>query len=160
MDSEGLFDFAQYMYHVLMPPIIHYGVAHPWLCDALGHLNTRNYHAMYDDALFVFLAIIGCPSGAGASVQYGFVDVRNELEYFNEVAAGAVIKIHTVVEKIGKKSMTVALRMTAIDDSITVSSMNAVMVCMDLQSRTPSIIPEELRTKISPFMAGPSLPDH
>ena len=42
-----------------MPPIIHYGVAHPWLCDALGHLNTRNYHAMYDDALFVLLAIIG-----------------------------------------------------------------------------------------------------
>ena len=26
------------------------GVAYPWLCDSMGHMNTQFYAAMYDSA--------------------------------------------------------------------------------------------------------------
>ena len=31
------------------------GMAHPWNCDTMGHMNTRFYAAIYDDASFHFL---------------------------------------------------------------------------------------------------------
>lgn len=35
------------------------GIAHPWLCDIMGHLNTRNYMAMFDNASMYFLSLLG-----------------------------------------------------------------------------------------------------
>ena len=30
-------------------------VAHPWMCDVLGHMTTRHYVAMFDDAAYHML---------------------------------------------------------------------------------------------------------
>ena len=35
------------------------GVVHPWLCDAMGHLTTRHYVGMFDDAGYHLLAALG-----------------------------------------------------------------------------------------------------
>ena len=35
------------------------GVAAPWLCDAMGHMNTRHDAAMFDDALLHSLVKLG-----------------------------------------------------------------------------------------------------
>jgi acyl-CoA thioester hydrolase len=32
------------------------GVAYPWHCDSMGHMNTQFYAAMYDSATFHFLS--------------------------------------------------------------------------------------------------------
>ncbi len=34
------------------------GVAHPWMCDTMGHMNVRHYAAMFDDASFQLLGHI------------------------------------------------------------------------------------------------------
>jgi hypothetical protein len=42
------------------------GVAYPWQCDAMGHMNTQFYSALYDGAGFHFLAMLAqCRAGAG-----------------------------------------------------------------------------------------------
>ncbi len=48
------------------------GVTHPWMCDAMGHMNMRFYAAMIDDAGFQLLGHLagteaeGEPGLAGA----------------------------------------------------------------------------------------------
>ena len=32
--------------------VTYVGVAHPWMCDAMGHMNVRHYMAMFDVASF------------------------------------------------------------------------------------------------------------
>ncbi len=54
-------------------------VAHPWLCDAMGHLNTRHYFAMFDDAPMVLLAQIAGPAEQAFAAERGWADVRNEV---------------------------------------------------------------------------------
>ena len=34
---------------------VYRGVAHPWLADVMGHMTTRHYVAMFDDASYHFL---------------------------------------------------------------------------------------------------------
>ena len=35
--------------------LVQKNVAHPWMCDVLGHMTTRHYIAMFDDAAYHML---------------------------------------------------------------------------------------------------------
>jgi len=35
--------------------LVQKNVAHPWMCDILGHMTTRHYVAMFDDAAYHML---------------------------------------------------------------------------------------------------------
>src|SRR5690606_26306527 len=69
-------------------------VAHPWHCDQMGHMNVRYYSALFDDAGFQFL---GHLAGPGAPEQLGWADVRSEVHYRNETAAGTLLTVTTSV---------------------------------------------------------------
>ncbi|WP_245493128.1 MULTISPECIES: acyl-CoA thioesterase [unclassified Mesorhizobium] len=79
------------------------GVVHPWMCDAMGHLNVRHYVAMFDDASFQLLGRIADPR---LTPSLGWADVRMEIDYTHETAAGTLITVRTVVEKVGRSSLT------------------------------------------------------
>ena len=40
--------------------LVQKNVAHPWMCDVLGHMTTRHYVAMFDDAAYhmLYLSLI------------------------------------------------------------------------------------------------------
>ena len=64
-------------------------VAHPWQCDVMGHLTTRFYLEMFDDASYHFLyTVFGWTISAHESQKYGWADVRHVIEYKAEVSAG------------------------------------------------------------------------
>ena len=67
-------------------------VAHPWQCDVMGHLTTRFYIEMFDDASYHFLAqVFGWkPDNADAP---GWADVKHTVEYQDEVAPGDLLEI-------------------------------------------------------------------
>jgi acyl-CoA thioester hydrolase len=127
------------------------GVVHPWLCDALGHLNTRHYVAMFDDALAVVLAQLGHRPGQ----PRGWVDVRNEIDYLAEARVGNVLEIFACVSKIGGKSMTLDSEMRAIDGAPLHARMRAVVVYFDLELRQSVQIPEDIRLKATAMSAAP-----
>lgn len=133
--------------------ISQFGVAHPWLCDSLGHMNTRHYHGMFDDALFVLLARLGVHVGAGRSSGIVFVDVRNELDYTAEVHAGDVVIIRAHLEQIGNKSITAILSMTSIDAVRSHAAMKAVLVCMEVKSRKAVSLPDIVRLEAQRYLA-------
>jgi acyl-CoA thioester hydrolase len=127
------------------------GIVHPWLCDSFGHLNTRHYVAMFDDATHVLIAHLGYRKGDA----HGWVDVRNEIDYLAEVRAGAVVEISSSVTKLGTKSVTLCAEMRSFEGSLTHSRMQAVIVYFDLSRRCSARIPDEVREKAAGLAMAP-----
>ena len=46
---------------------VHTAVAHPWLCDIMGHMTTRHYTAIFDDASYLYFFRVFGWSGSDAS---------------------------------------------------------------------------------------------
>ncbi|MEJ5022601.1 acyl-CoA thioesterase [Ochrobactrum vermis] len=79
------------------------GVAHPWMCDVMGHMNVRYYAGMFDDASFQLLGHI---AGKIPDDGFGWADVRSTTDYKQEVPAGDLLTINSHVLKVGRSSIT------------------------------------------------------
>lgn len=120
------------------------GVAFPWLCDAMGHLATQHYMAMFDVASFHFLAMIGPPLAELTAAHLGWADVHHEVHYRREIRAGELLVIRSSLLSVGDTSVHYRHTMTG-EDGSTRAVLDAVSVHFDLKSRTKLKLPE-LRT--------------
>lgn len=123
------------------------GVAHPWLCDAFGHLNTRNYVAMFDDASFHFFSALGASMIELREQRRGWADVRAELEFEAEVPLGHLVIVRTGVVRVGRTSLTYRHEMRGADEDRLHASMQTVTVHFDLEARRAVPLPEALRER-------------
>lgn len=121
------------------------GVAHPWLCDAMGHMNTRHHCGMFDDALMHFLAMLGYRFSWVQERQEGWVDVQLDMSLHAEVRAGSLLRIASAVEKVGNSSLTVQHRMTDAETDILLATMRSVTVYLDLKTRRSRPLPAAIR---------------
>lgn len=122
-------------------------IAHPWLCDAQGHLNTRHYAAMFDEAGWLTFSLIGYKASAASEQNFGWADVRHVTEYKKEVPAGAFVRLDASIIKLGKSSVTIAQRMVDLDDEAVVATFEAVSVAYDLKAHRSREIPPEMRAE-------------
>ena len=114
--------------------ITYAGIVHPWMCDSMGHLNVRHYVAMFDDASFQLLGRI---AGQGdADNRLGWADVRMEIDYKHETAAGTLITVYSHIEKIGASSLTYMHEMRGTLDDGLHAQMRTITVRFDLQKRS------------------------
>jgi len=126
--------------------VVQKGVAHPWMCDVIGHLTTRYYMAMFDDAAYHLLyAVFGWAGASDAEGKIGWADVRHIIEYRAEVAAGDVLEIRAGLTKIGIKSITISYEMTNLGNKETAATLECVCVLFDLQSRESIELSDQLR---------------
>lgn len=79
------------------------GVAHPWMCDVMGHVNVRHFAAMFDDASFHLLGHI---AQAVPNDAWGWADVQSTTHYQREIRAGELLVIHASVLRVGKSSLS------------------------------------------------------
>ena len=119
-------------------------VIHPWNCDAQGHLNTRHYVGIFDDANQVLLARIASGS-QDAAPGLGWADVRNEVEYLAEVTAGTIVDVSAAIRRIGTKSLTIASEIRRANSGDACARMLAIITRFDLTARravalSPSLI--------------------
>ena len=121
-----------------------YGVVHPWLCDAMGHLTTRHYLGFFDDASYQLFAALGYDAETGKAERQGWADVRHEVDYRAELAAGALIRIDGRVEAVGRSSITTRLRMFARSDDRLCATLLARTVCFDLAARRARALPQTI----------------
>jgi acyl-CoA thioester hydrolase len=110
------------------------GVAHPWLCDSMGHMNTRHYAAMFDDASFHLLGVLGGLT-ALANDGFGWADVRHLHEFKHEVESGALIVIRSTLTRIGTKSITYRHEMRGVEADLLHATSEIVSVQFDLRKR-------------------------
>jgi acyl-CoA thioester hydrolase len=132
---------------------VYKGVAHPWQCDVLGHLTTRFYVAMFDDASYHFLhTIFGWTGNVDPEGHLSWADVRHTLDYKAEVMPGDLLEIRGQVVRIGGKSLTVAYEMIKLGDDEIVATLESVMVLFDRQERQSVSLSDELRQMASSFL--------
>jgi len=124
------------------------GVVHPWLCDVMGHLTTRHYTAMFDDASYH----LAHACGLAPSKEIGFVDVELNIRFITEIRAGSLLYIRSGFSKLGNKSFSTRHRMFNCDDDTLVATQDAVSVFFDLKARKAIPLSEEFRTKAVPLM--------
>ena len=128
-------------------------VAHPWKCDVMGHLTTRFYVAMFDDASYHFLyTAFGWTISAHESQKFGWADVRHVIEYKAEVSAGDVLEIRACLQKIGTKSITVLFEMVDLAKDEVVATLESICVFFDLEVRQAIPITNEMRDRAQQYL--------
>lgn len=124
------------------------GVAHPWQCDILGHLTTRYYTAMFDDASYHFLHhLFGWNGARDEAGELGWVDVRHTINYEAEVEAGDLLEVRAELTKVGGKSMTICFEMINLGSEDVAATLESVVVLFDLSERRAVTIPVDLRAE-------------
>lgn len=121
------------------------GVAHPWLCDVMAHLNTRNYVAMFDDAGMHAFAQLGFDWSKVQETKMGWADVKAELELKAEVPLGALVVVRSTVERVGNSSLTIVHRMYDAGGDTLHAEMRVVTVYFDLSARKSNALPAGVR---------------
>jgi acyl-CoA thioester hydrolase len=122
------------------------GIAHPWFCDSMGHMNTRHYAAMFDDASFHLLGAIAGPAALAAEHR-GWADVHHAHEFRHEARAGTLVIVRSAVTRLGTKSLTYRHAMTNVESGELHAVSEAVTVLFDLEKRVALPLPEGLRAQ-------------
>ena len=132
------------------------GVAHPWLCDAFGHLNTRHHMALFDDAGFHFLHMLARAGGTHLDDGLGWADVSLKTTLRDEVPKGALVLVRTKLLKLGRSSVTYLHEMRSADDDRLHSDCECVTVRFDLTARKSAPLGDALIEAATPWIANGS----
>lgn len=131
------------------------GVVHPWLCDAMGHMTTRHYAAMFDDASYHLFATLGfTPDHLAAGI--GLVDVKLTTTFSAELKAGALVIVHGRVLRVGTKSLTAHYVMRNLHTGVTAAELEAVTAQFDMTARKAMPLLPEVRAGAERVLASAS----
>lgn len=125
-----------------------FAVVHPWLCDAMGHLSTRHYLGMFDDASYHLFAEFGYQPELGLSESWGWADVRQEISYHAELSVGTLVSVTGAVTGIGRSSLKLQYRLFNRSTEALAATLDATTVCFDLNLRKSRPIPDDCRNRI------------
>jgi acyl-CoA thioester hydrolase len=118
----------------------------------MGHMTTRHYIAMFDDASYHFLYKIFNWSGSDSHEKnIGWADVKHTIEYKFEVSAGQLLCISGKLTKVGTKSITVMYEMTERESNKVVASLESVSVLFDTKARKAVPLTDKMRDQASKF---------
>ena len=124
------------------------GVCHPWLCDSMGHLTTRHYMAMFDDASYHFLnRVFGWSGTDSQNNNVGWADVKHTIEYLLEVRSGQLLDIKGVFAKVGGKSITVSYEMRECGSHKIVATLTSISVLFDTEAREAITLTNDMRIR-------------
>ena len=122
------------------------GVAYPWNCDSMGHMNTQFYAALYDGATFHFLSMLG-PYNELKKSGLGWADVRQLIEYKHEIPNGALLVVRTTLKRLGNKSVEYRHELRNAETELLHSTSEQVTVLFDLDKRAAAPLDEAIRRR-------------
>ena len=133
--------------------VVQKGVAHPWMCDVIGHMTTRHYVAMFDDAAYHLLyAVFGWAGASDPDGKMGWSDARHIIEYKTEVLAGDVLAVRAGLTRVGTKSITIFYEMANLGKNEIAATLECVCVLIDLEARKSIELSEDLREIASKYV--------
>ena len=124
------------------------GIAHPWLCDRLGHLNTRNYFAAMDDAMQHFFAVLGYEQEAG----FGWADVSHHIQYEHEIPLGALFHVDIALIRVGARAISYRQKIVLTDGGTLAATCDATTVRFDLSERSAVSAPAVIKANAEAYM--------
>jgi acyl-CoA thioester hydrolase len=126
-------------------------VVHPWTCDIMGHLNTRYYAALFDDANYIVLRELESRAGE-ESVLLGWADAKNEIEYLNEIKAGSIVHLDSGIRRIGTKSLTVVTEMHTKERVHVCARMCAIIARFNLAERRAIPLSQDIKVAAASWL--------
>ena len=126
--------------------VVQKSVAHPWMCDVLGHMTTRHYVAMFDDAAYHMLyEVFGWTGSSDDENKIAWADVNHTIDYKSEVSEGDILEIEAKLKKIGNKSIVFQHRFFSKKEALVIFKSKFVSVLMDLDTRISIAIPDGIK---------------
>ena len=130
------------------------GVIHPWYCDAFGHMNVRWYSHFFDDAAFHLWPLYwGSPQKMLDELGVHTVTASATVQFQQELVAGDLIIVDSLLTRVGGKSCTFTERMLHVDTMAVHATYETTEVFFDPKTRKstqmPPAIREALETQLS-----------
>jgi acyl-CoA thioester hydrolase len=120
------------------------GVAYPWHCDSMGHMNTQFYSALFDGATLHALSRLA-RSDELAAAGLGWADVKQVIEYKHEVASGTLLVVKTEFIRCGRTSMSYRHHLLGAETGDLHATSEQTTVLFDLKERRSVEITEAMR---------------
>jgi len=131
---------------MVQPVETYRGVAYPWNCDSMGHMNTQFYAALYDGASFHFLSMLA-QYGELKKSGRGWADVRQFIEYKREIPSGSLLVVRTTLRRLGNKSVEFLHELCNSEIDALHSTCEQVTVLFDLNTRAAAPLDEDIRRR-------------
>ena len=131
------------------------GLVYPSQCDAMGHMNVQHYIAAFDQAMWHLVHEFGYRKPASPNTGHGWADVRHVVEYRRELPAGALYRVASGVDKVGRSSLVTRHRMFEMESGDFAAECEMTSVYFDLAARVSAPLPQSLSNA-----ARVLLPDH
>jgi acyl-CoA thioester hydrolase len=122
------------------------GVAYPWHCDSMGHMNTQFYAALYDGASFHFLSRLAAYSDL-ERIGLGWADVKQVIEYKQEIRSGSLLLVRSSITRIGNKSVEYRHEISNSETDQLHSTSDQVTVLFDLKHRRAASLTDQIRQR-------------
>lgn len=129
------------------------GVVYPWFCDFMGHMNTQFYCQLFDGATLHFLDEIARRSELQA-IDCGWVDLRQLIEYKNEVRSGELLLIRSQLTKVGNSSLGFLHEMRDTESETVRATSEHVVALFSLAKRKSTQLTDAARQRATDLMAG------
>ena len=131
------------------------GLVYPAQCDAMGHMNVQYYIAAFDQAMWHLVHEFGYRKPASPNTGHGWADVRHVVDYRRELPAGALYRVASGVDKVGRSSLVTRHRMFEMESGDLAAECEMTSVYFDLAARVSAPLPQSLSNA-----ARALLPDH
>lgn len=123
-------------------------VVHHWHCDHYGHMNTRHYAALFDDAIFLFWGRLGRDSHSTDKARIVPVTAEMKTGFIAEAQAGTIVALNAQVIRVGSKSVSLRFEMTEPGANRLLATCDVVEVFFDTHTRSSQPIPNPIRQQL------------
>lgn len=127
------------------------GVVHPWMCDAMGHMNVRHYAGLFDDCAWHVLGFLLPPDKSNATI--GWVAATMMMTFVQEVAPRTMLILCPRVVRIGSKSVSTRIDMRDAASGVHYATSDFVSVLFNLTTRASMVLPDDLRGRAAQLLA-------
>ena len=122
-------------------------------CDHIGHMNIVSYGAKFDEANWVFFCEIGLTPSYLRSERHGMAGVQQNITYKQELFAGDVVEICSLVLEVGEKRLRVRHEMTNIETGAVAAVCEIDAVHLDKQAHKACAFPPAIRAAAEALLA-------
>jgi acyl-CoA thioester hydrolase len=134
-----------------LPQLAFRGVVHPWMCDAMGHMNVRHYTGLFDDCAWHVLGFL-LPSNKSDAAT-GWVAATMTMTFLKEVVPGTMLILDPRVVRIGSKSISMRIEMRDAASDVHYATGEFVSVLFNLTARISLALPEHVRGRAAQLLA-------
>lgn len=138
-----------------MKPIVTYrGVAFPWQCDHMGHMNVMWYVGKFDEATWHLVAAIGITPSYIRETQTGMAGVQQNITYKREIQAGAILEIRSHIVSIAERKIVFVHEMRDAERDEVCASCELTAVHFDRVARRAIAFPASVRARAQELLTS------